>query len=248
MMEWIIIEAIIYVGHGSKDEKKNRQLEQKMMRIMKKMEIEIQEVAFLEAAPSLAYKIEQCKKLGATTIIIIPVFLLPGIHVVEDIPSIIEEKKRANPRITFYYGTAFQDAHDLIEDTAVRILQKIDVPKQTQAAVIVSHGSENPQSKEVFERLVRLLEQKVKPMQLFPAYLKSSQPSFEQQLSYVQEKGYAKILVVPHFFDFSKFTSEIRSRLATLQSDRFVYVDPIRYNKAIEKLVKKQITTAKKFN
>jgi sirohydrochlorin ferrochelatase len=58
------------------------------------------EACFLEIAePSIPQGIELCAKKGANEIVIMPYFLAAGRHVMEDIPSIVNNEKEKYPNI-----------------------------------------------------------------------------------------------------------------------------------------------------
>ncbi|PKL46108.1 MAG: hypothetical protein CVV42_17660 [Candidatus Riflebacteria bacterium HGW-Riflebacteria-2] len=63
-------------------------------------------ICFLRGAePTLEKAIETAIDNGCTSLRLIPLFLLPGSHIDEDIPAIIEKYQLANPHIEFEAGS-----------------------------------------------------------------------------------------------------------------------------------------------
>ncbi|WP_079709058.1 sirohydrochlorin chelatase [Paraliobacillus ryukyuensis] len=240
------MRAIIYIGHGSRNDQRNQAFINKITPIINNVSFPIQKIAFLEAKPSLMNKIDQCILEGATEIIVVPIFLLPGIHVNQDIPAIINEKKTQYPSLTVYYAPPFNDADDLIEDITERIATIPKVIGEDKAIIVISHGSRNTKALVVFERLITKLQKHLHGNSVFPAYLKSQEPSLEQCLTDLENGSYKDIIVVPHFFNTTMFPKKIETIVDEANFHHVALAPAIEFNEKIEQVIKKQIALASK--
>lgn len=73
------MEAILFVGHGSRDPEGNEEIRQYVDRIRHEMKQSIVETCFLEfEEPTIAQGIDTCVEKGATRVIVIPIILFPA--------------------------------------------------------------------------------------------------------------------------------------------------------------------------
>ena len=88
-------KALLIVAHGSRKEESNSEIFELAKKIASKVNsFDMVEACFLEIAkPSIPEGIETCVSNKATEILIMPYFLAAGRHVLEDIPSIVDEEK-----------------------------------------------------------------------------------------------------------------------------------------------------------
>ncbi|MBE0513670.1 CbiX/SirB N-terminal domain-containing protein [Sulfurimonas sp.] len=83
------MDGYILLSHGSKVKASNEE----SFNVLEELRKNIQniELAFLELAePDFENAVKLLKKAGATSIKVLPLFLAPGKHVKEDIPSLSE--------------------------------------------------------------------------------------------------------------------------------------------------------------
>ena len=106
------IKSLLIVAHGSRKKVSNIEIHQLANNISLKSEsFDVVEACFLEIAePSIPKGIESCITQNATEIVIMPYFLAAGRHVIEDIPSIVNEESLKYPNITIkslpYFGSS----------------------------------------------------------------------------------------------------------------------------------------------
>ncbi|MDH3638195.1 MAG: CbiX/SirB N-terminal domain-containing protein [Gammaproteobacteria bacterium] len=92
--------ALVLVAHGSRFEDSNREVESLTERLSHLLDAEYAQTvcAFLELAePSIAESIDKMIELGATHITVLPYFLVAGRHVSQDIPEIVNAKRKQYP-------------------------------------------------------------------------------------------------------------------------------------------------------
>lgn len=79
-------------------------------------------ICFLRGAqPSLENAIETAITSGYTSLRLIPLFLLPGSHIDEDIPEIVEKFRLANPGVTIELGSCLVQNSQFISFVAEQI-------------------------------------------------------------------------------------------------------------------------------
>lgn len=80
------VHAVLLVDHGSRRAEAN-DLVETLARALAKRVDRIVKTAHLEAPePSIAQGIDACVAEGATDIAVLPCFLAPGRHIIEDVP------------------------------------------------------------------------------------------------------------------------------------------------------------------
>ena len=94
--------AIIIVDHGSKLAESNNTLEDIVDQFHSQSQYNIVEPAHMDlASPTIADAFNRCAHQNATHVIVFPFFLLPGRHVSEDIPRLVNHAAQSHPDITY---------------------------------------------------------------------------------------------------------------------------------------------------
>ncbi|ART80988.1 sirohydrochlorin chelatase [Oceanisphaera avium] len=97
------MKGFILVAHGSRRELANQEIADFSASVTHALgeRFDIMGHAFWELAePSLAQAIDSQVAAGASDIKIFPYFLAQGRHVVEDLPSVVHEKREQYPQLT----------------------------------------------------------------------------------------------------------------------------------------------------
>ena len=104
--------GILLVAHGSPVPAANWELLELIPRVRERSGFAIVEPAFLEGAvPSISDGIDICVSKGATTVVVIPYFLLLGKHVAYDLPASVGQAAAKYPHVQFRLGRHLAD-HD----------------------------------------------------------------------------------------------------------------------------------------
>lgn len=112
--------AYLLIAHGSREKGSNRAFLRLIQRLQKKLALGRKKPllvgAFLELArPTILEGIEECARPGVREVFVVPFMLLPGRHVLKDIPHLIKEGRRRHPKITFYYEKALADDPTMLD-------------------------------------------------------------------------------------------------------------------------------------
>ncbi|GGM25987.1 cobalamin biosynthesis protein CbiX [Paraliobacillus quinghaiensis] len=239
------MKAVLYIAHGSKNEQTNKRMRLELEKLSSLVDMQIQQVAFLEADPNIKEGIAQCVKKGATEIILMPVFLLPGVHVIKDIPEQVHSAQLTYPDVTIHIGEPLAASSQLITDTADRIFNKKIETKEKQAVLLVSHGSRYKEASETFQLFTEQLQKELKDISVYDSYLKTSEPSFKAKLEELVKTDYQVIYVVPHFFSINSFPEKIEQTVTAFQQmfneNSIVCIDPIDFNENIKIAIQNRV-------
>ena len=107
--------ALLLIAHGSRRAEANRELVS-ICESLKSRGYEFVQPSYLELAdPNIADGGAMCVAAGAKRVVMLPYFLSPGRHVVEDLAAAREELGRRFPDVTFKLADAL-GSHPLILD------------------------------------------------------------------------------------------------------------------------------------
>jgi len=116
--------AILLIAHGSPVAAANAELLQMVDLVRAKGGYEIVEPAYLEgASPDILTGAATCVEQGADCVIAVPFFLLPGGHVVDDIPAILGDAQLRYPHVDFRMA-AHLGAHEALTEVVLERLQR----------------------------------------------------------------------------------------------------------------------------
>lgn len=167
--------------------------------------------AALECTPiPLAEQIRQFASqvaaLGCDRLQIIPLFLLPGNHVMEDIPEQVAIANSTLGNFPQLLLAPYLGSHPRM---AQLLLQNSSQPS-TQKRILLAHGSRRPGSHQPIEALAQTLN-------AIPAYW-SVEPSLAQQVESLVNQGYQQIEILPYFLFAGGITEAIADQVAELQT------------------------------
>jgi len=95
-------KAVILFGHGSRDPAWRRAIEAVAARAADLAPDALVRCAYLELdRPDLAAAVAEVAGLGASHIVVVPMFLGTGRHAREDLPALVEALRSAHPRVHF---------------------------------------------------------------------------------------------------------------------------------------------------
>jgi sirohydrochlorin ferrochelatase len=202
--------ACLLVSHGSRDPRPEIAMQRLAELVCGKLELPSQMVgtAYLELHPQpLHQQIKdfalQVYKCGCHDIIILPLFLLPGVHVMEDIPQEVELARQMDEDIKIslkpYLGS------DNILPLLAKQIANINVDKW----IVLAHGSRRPLSQELVEAIATSLD-------AVAAYW-SIPPSLETQVHSLVNYGYKHIGILPYFLFSGGITDAIAQSTQALR-------------------------------
>jgi sirohydrochlorin ferrochelatase len=94
--------ALLLIAHGSRRAEANADLDYLAAELRTRGEYLVVQPSYLELCdPGIVPGGEMCVAAGATTVVMLPYFLSPGRHVVEDLTAARDELARRHPPIEF---------------------------------------------------------------------------------------------------------------------------------------------------
>ncbi|WP_062046456.1 sirohydrochlorin chelatase [Bacillus sp. JCM 19034] len=224
------MQAILYVGHGSRVQAGNDEL----MAFVKKAQkahphITIQECCFLELAkPTIDEGVTACIEQGATQIAVIPVLLLTAGHAKVDIPAEIDRIKEKHPNISFTYGKPIG-----VEQTVVTIIQDrlksaglslVDgrpkyEERQPISILLVGRGSSDPDNTSDLMKIARLVWEYTPVSEVEVCFLAAARPNVDEGLQRVQRFEHKTVYVVPYLLFTGVLMESLQKKLESNTTD-----------------------------
>jgi sirohydrochlorin ferrochelatase len=100
-------EGIVLLGHGSRVPEAGRNMEKVAYALKEKYGYAVVEVCYMSRlGPHFPEVFRKCVAQGATHIIVIPYFLHGGLHIVHDIPAMMQDLANEYPHVTVIFGNS----------------------------------------------------------------------------------------------------------------------------------------------
>lgn len=98
-------EAVILLGHGSRVPEAGENMEKVAGRLKQKYGYQMVEICFMSRlGPHFPEIFERCVNQGATRVVVIPYFLHAGLHIVLDIPEMLQKEGQKFPHVELILG------------------------------------------------------------------------------------------------------------------------------------------------
>ncbi|NJN85669.1 MAG: sirohydrochlorin chelatase [Leptolyngbyaceae cyanobacterium SL_7_1] len=201
--------AYFLVSHGSRDLRPQQAAERLAQAVEEQVGCtNLIATGVLELAPlSLHQQIEQFAEVvlanGCQSLQILPLFLLPGVHVMEDIPTEVAiAQANVGSQITIdlkpYLGS-----HTRIAE----LLPTNDLPANA-AKLLLSHGSRRIGAHQHIDAIASQIG-------AIPVYWSTS-PNWETQIATLAAAGWQQIVIIPYFLFEGGLTDAIAQRVEQL--------------------------------
>jgi len=116
--------AVLIMAHGSRIAEANDAVREVASMVQKMTGFEIVEVAYRELhEPDIQQGIDNCVRLGAERILLMPYFLFMGAHVLRDLPDEIERARERYPALAMEMGAHLGVHEKLAEVQTERIFE-----------------------------------------------------------------------------------------------------------------------------
>jgi sirohydrochlorin ferrochelatase len=167
------------------------------------------ETAQLELAPTPLHAqigdfADRCQNSGIDRIVIMPLFLIPGVHVMEDIPAEVAiADRQIGDRLKLVVTSFLGNNPDF---TNLFAQNRSTLPSQS---IILAHGSRRAGGNEIVERLAHDLD-------LQAAYW-SVPPSLAERVADAISAGATEIGILPYFLFAGGITDAIAESIAQLR-------------------------------
>ncbi|QDZ39593.1 sirohydrochlorin chelatase [Euhalothece natronophila Z-M001] len=240
--------AYLLVYHGSRDPRPAKEVSKLVQGVRHQMAMELAvsassratvmtrppepfvAAAALELAPlSLEETIAQeivpkMQQQGKTHLQVIPLFLLPGVHVQEDIPNaILQAQEQVGHRFTIDLKSYLGSSPLMAQKIASTASPSLPFNSPSSAKIIISHGSRRKGGNLPIATLGKQLKANV-------AYWSVS-PTLSEQVEALIAEGKQEIEIIPYFLFPGGITDAIAQQVHTLQTQfpqvRFEFGNPL---------------------
>lgn len=212
--------AYLLVSHGSRDRRPEVAMQQLAKLVCHKYDNALNSehlvgIAALEMSPQpLHEQIQQFAKSAfgnwqlsqkQNRLKIVPLFLLPGVHVMRDIPAEVALAQQAIGEDIMIELQPYLGSHPNLE----KLLTKQIATIKAEAWILLAHGSRRPGSKETVEAMAASLS-------AVAAYW-ASPPSLESRMTELVAAGYKEIAILPYFLFTGGITDAIAASIEELK-------------------------------
>jgi sirohydrochlorin ferrochelatase len=234
------MRAVLYVGHGTRLKKGVEEATEFLQQTMSKIDVDIQEIAFLELVePDIIEGVARCVAKGATTIAIVPILLLTAQHAKEDIPIEVAKAKERFPHVQITVGQPFGIHDALIETVYERVLEQ-QVPIRNDAhLLLIGRGSSDPAVAEAMAEISKILNNRYDFAHVTACFLYGNGPSFEQTLLSLKNTDAEQVYMVPYLL-FSGLLSvgiEKQVKASGFDEQKIILCNSLGYNEKVRNVL-----------
>ncbi|MDZ7952849.1 sirohydrochlorin chelatase [Nostoc sp. DedQUE09] len=208
--------AYLLLSHGSRDRRPEIAMQQLARLVCQKLSSEhLVGIAALEMSPQpLHEQIQQFAKSAfgdyllspnENRLKILPLFLLPGVHVMTDIPAEVALAQQAVGQNIIIELQPYLGSHPNLE----KLLAKQIAAIKAEAWILLAHGSRRPGSQKTVEAMAASLG-------AVAAYW-AGPPSLESRVKELVTAGYREIAILPYFLFAGGITDVIATSIEELK-------------------------------
>jgi sirohydrochlorin cobaltochelatase len=208
------LEAILFIGHGSRVTEANEELLSFTRRLSVKFDSLITETCFLEwAFPNILQGMELCVKRGATRIILLPIMLFAAGHAKVDIPMVLTQARQKYPHVEFIYETPLGVDKGILPVLS-ELLQAVQPRRKEDTAVLlVGRGSSDPDANSDLYKIARLFWEHTDARWVEVAYYGVTDPLVEEGIKRCICLGAKEVIVLPYLLFTGVLISRLRQKL-----------------------------------
>ena len=235
------MRAILYVGHGTRSKKGADEAKQFLEHVIREVMSEIQEISFLELTePFIDEGFIRCVERGATSICVVPIFLLSAGHIKKDIPEALEPLKQRFPDIPVEMADPFGVRQDLLDALAELIKDAAPDVSSRDSVLIVGRGSSDLGLLDNFASIVAGVKERMALEQVESCYLAAAAPSFQDGIRNICEKASGRVIVVPYLLFEGLLLAEVRTevRKRSRNGETVLLASPLGKQQAVIDIVK----------
>jgi sirohydrochlorin ferrochelatase len=203
--------AYLLVSHGSRDPRPQQAIARLADLVSQRLSPSAPlGTAVLECGPlplhqQIQHFVAKTQPRSITHLRLLPLFLLPGVHVMEDIPAEVAIAQQSLDSALSIQICPYLGSHP---DLVTRLTEFLDSSERMThtARILVAHGSRRPGGNRPVEAIAAQL-------QVLPAYW-SVPPSLETQLALQVQQGYEQIEILPYFLFSGGITDALAQAVA----------------------------------
>jgi sirohydrochlorin cobaltochelatase len=197
-------EAILLVGHGSRDPEGNEEFLSFAERAREVFPNRVVEPCFIELAdPTIQMGIDRCVTQGASRIVALPITLFAAGHVKVEIPAVLDAAQTRYPHVTFSYSRHL-GIHPLILDVLEERIAEVEAqyapcPREETAILLVGRGSSDPDANGDIYKVARLLWERWPCKTVEVCFIGVTFPNFQEGIARAVALAPRRVIVLPYF-------------------------------------------------
>ena len=211
-------EAVLIVGHGSRDPAANVEFEALVAGYRNRRAdlavshgyVELAQPCLSQALDDAASKVDR--------VVTLPLFLFAAGHVKNDLPIALDGARRRFPGVRFDAGRAL-GVHPNLVDLAFERTEALGLTDakavRRTVVVVVGRGASDPDANGDFCKLVRLFGEGRGFGWVLPAFIGITRPLLPESLELLARARPDRILVVPYFLFAGTLITKIRDQVRT---------------------------------
>ena len=208
------MRAILYIGHGTRSKKGADEAKAFLHRVMSDVKIEIQELSFLELTkPFIDEGFTRCVERGATSICVVPIFLLSAGHIKADIPDALKPLKEKYPHIPVDMAEPFGVRTDILNAMTELIKDTVPNLSPKDSILIVGRGSSDPTVHHNFAEIANGMRERLGVHVVNVCYLAATTPTFQDGIHQISETVKSRVIVVPYLLFEGLLLAEVRAEV-----------------------------------
>ena len=208
------MRAILYIGHGTRSKKGANEAKTFLNRVFSEVDMEIQEISFLELTkPFIDEGFTRCIERGATSICVVPVFLLAAGHIKTDIPEALKPLRKKYPHIPVEMAEPFGVCDDILNAMVELIKDTVPDTSKDDSVLIVGRGSSDPAIHQSFKEITKGVRARLGTNEVQVCYLAATTPTFQEGIHQICEKAKGRVIVVPYLLFEGLLLAEMRAEV-----------------------------------
>ncbi|MEH7436641.1 sirohydrochlorin chelatase [Neobacillus drentensis] len=239
------MKAILYIGHGTRSKKGAEEAKAFIQRVMKRVDIPIQEISFLELTPPLIEEgFQRCVERGATEITVVPLFLLAAGHIKQDIPEALSSLKIKYPHIEVNVKDPFGVQGTILDGIAELVHSSAGDVEPEDRLLIVGRGSSDPVVHDDFARIAKGIRERLGIRHVSVCYMAAAEPRLSEGLEMITEGAAGRVLVVPYLLFSGLLTAEVNQEVLKRRKEghQILHTGPLSGHRVIEDIVVNRAT------
>ncbi|WP_342430899.1 sirohydrochlorin chelatase [Neobacillus sp. FSL H8-0543] len=241
------MKAILYIGHGTRSKKGAEEAQSFFERVMERVDVPIQEISFLELTePLIEEGFIRCVERGATTIEVVPLFLLAAGHIKQDIPQALSLLQEKYPQIEVNVKDPFGVQGGILDAVAELVRGSANRLKPQDRLLIVGRGSSDPGIHSDFAMIVTGIKKRLEIEHISVCYLAAAEPRFRKGLETISDCfDSGRVIVVPYLLFSGLLSTEVENevRKRQKQGQQILHTGPLSRHRVIEDIVIERATT-----
>ncbi|KAB2332125.1 sirohydrochlorin chelatase [Cytobacillus depressus] len=241
------MKGILYIAHGTRSKKGANEARNFIERVRNRVDIPIQEISFLELTdPLIDEGFRRCVEKGATSITIIPLFLLAAGHIKQDIPESLSVLQAQFPHIRIQLEDPF-GVQEIILDAAAELVKRTAGGlQQNDRLLIVGRGSSDPSIQGDFSAIANGIKNRLGIQHVSVCYLAAAEPRLKNGLDTILENAESRVIVLPYLLFSGLLSAEIEREIVKRSKERkqLINTGPLSRHQVFEEIVMERATGA----